>query len=82
MLEADETVITSAEAAAVILVVTDRRYLGYGAVIGWRELERLPDETPGTLTAVDFAGFVATSERLLNFNARTGLWAAKSRSGE
>lgn len=80
-LDPEERVLKRAAAAAVIVVMTNQRLLGYGPAVGWRELARLPDELPENLAAVDYAGFVTTSRRLLNFNARTGIWAAESRSG-
>jgi len=78
-LQASEVVEQTAEANAVLVVATNQRMLGYGAVVGWREIARLPGETLEAVTVEDFAAFVVTGQRYLNFNADTGLWAAGDR---
>ncbi|MEE4185491.1 MAG: hypothetical protein V2J12_06980 [Gammaproteobacteria bacterium] len=80
LLEADEVIETTAEAEAVLLVITNHRLLGYGPVIGWRMLAREPGEPVESVVAADFAAFVTTGARYLNFNAANGIWAAEARS--
>ena len=74
-LDADETLLRQAEADAALAALTDRRILAYGPAIGWRELALLPGEQLSELRAEDYAVFIVTDRRHLNFNARTGVWA-------
>ena len=74
-----EQVEQTAEAEAVIVVATNQRLLGYGAVVGWRAIPRETSETLESIVVEDFAGFVVTGQRYLNFNGDTGLWAAEPR---
>ncbi len=67
------------ESRAAIVVATNRRVLAYGPVIGWRSMQLRPEEKVESLQAEDYAIFVITSERYLNFSADTGVWAQKRR---
>jgi len=76
----DEVLVGSAAAQAVLIAVTDRRVLGYRLAGGWQTLQVLPDETVVSIDATDYAAFVQTTRRLINFNAQTGLFAELERS--
>jgi len=78
-LEPEESVERTAEANAVLVVITNQRLLGYGSVIGWREIARETGEPVESVTVEDFAAFVTTGFRYLNFNAATGIWASAPR---
>lgn len=78
-LESGELLLKQAEATAVIAAVTNRRILAYGPVIGWRELALLPGEQLESIRVLDFAAFIVTDRRYLNFNAETGIWAQQLR---
>jgi hypothetical protein len=75
-----ERIRDSQEGGGVILVATNQRMIAYGATTGWRAINRAANEELVSLTAEDFAGLVVTSQRLLNFNAETGIWAEYDRS--
>lgn len=78
-LEADETVLRTVVANAVVAAATEQRLIAYGPVIGWRELALQPGEQVQTLEAEDYALFVTTDRRYLNFSADTGIWATAVR---
>jgi len=67
------------ESRAAIVVATNRRILAYGPVIGWRSMQLHSDEQVEILQAEDYAVFVVTNQRYLNFSADTGRWAQKLR---
>jgi len=78
-LDARERILDSAEGEGVILVVTNQRLLAYGALSGWSARDRNANEDVQTLSAVDYAGLVVTSRRMLNFNGETGVWGERQR---
>lgn len=80
-LQSGEQYLRHAESEAAIVVATNQRILAYGPVIGWRSMQLLPGETVESLQAEDYAVFIITDLRYLNFNADTGLWAREQRSG-
>ena len=81
-LNAGERIVESSVGDAAIIVTTNRRILGYGAVSGWRIIDRIANEKIQTISADDYAGLVVTSQRFLNFNGQTGVWAEHDRMVE
>ena len=79
-LNAQERVDDSSEGDAVIVVVTNQRVIAYGAVSGWRTIDRVPSERIESLSAEDYAGLVVTSRRMLNFNGESGVWGERVRT--
>ncbi len=80
-LQGGEQYLRHAESEAAIVVATNQRILAYGPVIGWRSIQLLPGETIESLQAEDYAVFIITNLRYLNFNADTGLWGREQRAG-
>ena len=78
-LDPDESLLRQVEAAGALAAVTDRRIVAYGPVIGWRETALLPGEQVESLRAEDYAVFIITDRRHLNFNAASGIWAEQPR---
>lgn len=78
-LNAQEDIVEQVVAEAVIIVVTNQRYIAYGVNSGWRPKRRHANEKLKTLEAEDFAAFLTTSERYLNFNGKTGTWGERDR---
>ena len=78
-LDDGEAVSSTATANAVLAAATGRRLLAYGPVIGWREFELKPGERIEAMEAEDYALFVTTDRRYLNFSADTGIWAEIAR---
>lgn len=78
-LDARERMLDSAEGEGVIMVVTNQRLLAYGAYSGWSARDRETNEQIETLSAVDYAGLIVTSRRMLNFNGETGVWGERAR---
>ncbi len=81
-LAADETVQRQVDARAALAVATDQRVLAYGPVIGWRSMDLDPGEQVERLQAEDFAVFIITNRRYLNFNANSGIWGSTARAGD
>lgn len=79
-LDARERIRDSSVGEAVIIVATSQRFIGYGAISGWRIVTRDANEEIESIAAEDYAGLVVTSKRLLNFNGQTGVWAAHDRT--
>ena len=79
-LGAQERISDSREGDAVIIVVTNQRLIAYGAVSGWRSIDRVPNERIESLSAEDYAGLVVTSRRMLNFNGESGVWGERGRT--
>lgn len=79
LLEDGEAVSRTATANAVLAAATGSRLLAYGPVIGWREFELEPGEQVEAMEAEDYALFVTTDRRYLNFSADTGIWAEIAR---
>jgi hypothetical protein len=78
-LDARERMLDSAEGEGVIVVVTNQRLLAYGAFSGWSARDRETNEQIQTLSAVDYAGLIVTTRRMLNFNGETGVWGERQR---
>jgi hypothetical protein len=79
-LNAQERVDSFSEGDAVIVVVTNQRVIAYGAVSGWRTMDRVPNERIESVSAEDYAGLVVTSRRMLNFNGESGVWGERDRT--
>jgi hypothetical protein len=79
-LDAQERIYDSREGDAVIIVVTNQRVIAYGAVSGWRSIDRVPNERIESISAEDYAGLVVTSRRMLNFNGESGVWGERGRT--
>jgi len=78
-LNAQEKIVEKAIAEAVIVVVTNQQYIAFGVNTGWRPKRRRANEKLKTLEVEDFAAFLTTSERYLNFNGQTGTWGERER---
>lgn len=78
-LDARERILDSAEGEGVIVVVTNQRILAYGVLSGWSARDRETNEDIETLSAIDYAGLIVTSKRMLNFNGETGVWGERQR---
>jgi len=78
-LEARERIQLSEEGEGVIVVVTSRRLLAYGAASGWTSQDRNPNERIESISAADYAGLIVTNKRMLNFNGETGVWGERQR---
>ena len=79
-LNAQERIDRFSEGDAVIVVATNQRVIAYGAVSGWRSMDRMPNERIESVSAEDFAGLVVTSRRMLNFNGESGVWGERDRT--
>ena len=79
-LDAQERVLDQQVGAAVAVVITNQRIVAYGVLSGWRSVDRMPNEQIESIMAEDYAGVIVTSNRLLNFNGETGVWAAQKRA--
>ncbi len=70
----------TADSAAMLVLVTSRRFVAYSVyTASWQSLDRRPGETVEKLAAEDWAGYVLTSRRVLNFNGRTAAWSEGDR---
>lgn len=78
-LNAQEKVLDKSVGEAVIVIITDKRFIGYGFLAGWRTVRRSPGEDVQNISVEDFAGLVVTSRRFLNFNGQTGVWGEQKR---
>jgi hypothetical protein len=81
-LRAQEEILERAEAKGVIVVITNQRIIGYGLISGWRDLKREAGENVESLLVEDFAAFITTDRRLLNFNGQSGVWGKRDRRTE
>ena len=81
-LSAKETIVEKTEAKGVIVVATNQRVLAYGVSSGWRDMKTLAGEEVISVRAEDFAAFVVTNKRYLNFNGNTGVWAEQDKRVE
>lgn len=78
-LGAQERIEEQAEGKGVIVVITNQRFIGYGVNAGWRDLKTQAGEKLESLKVEDFAAFVTTDARYLNFNGETGIWGERDR---
>jgi hypothetical protein len=64
---------------AVAIVVTNQRFVAYGVLSGWIEMDRVANETVQSISAEDYGALIVTDQRMLNFNGETGIWAEQKR---
>jgi len=70
----------TADSTAMLVLVTSRRFIAYSVyTASWQAVDRRPGETVEQLAAEDWAGYVLTSRRVLNFNGRTAAWSEGNR---
>ena len=81
-LNAQERIKDQLEAKGVILIITNQRIIGYGVSSGWRDKKTQAGERIETTRVEDYAAFVTTSTRFLNFNGETGIWGEQDRRTE
>lgn len=79
VLRARERIRDMAVGEAVIVVVTSQRIIAYGALSGWRSIDRKANEQIESVSAQDFGGLIVTSKRLLNFNGESGVFGEQTR---
>lgn len=80
-LQAKEKVLEHAVGNAVIVVITNKRIIGYSVYTAtWRSRNIEPDEDVSTIAAEDYSALVETSKRFLSFNGKNGVWAETQRS--
>jgi len=78
-LNAQERIDRSRAGDAVIIVITNQRFIAYGVTSGWRAIARSASERIERVEAEDYAGLVVTNRRLLNFNGESGVWGERDR---
>jgi hypothetical protein len=81
-LNAQESIIKRKESKGVIVVVTNQRIIAYGVSSGWRDLKTQAGERVEKLDVEDFAAFVVSNKRFLNFNGETGVWGKSDKRTE
>ena len=75
-----EVIEDTASSTAMLVVVTNQRFVGYSVyTASWQSMDRQPNETVETLAAEDWAGYILSSQRALNFNGRTAAWSEGDR---
>jgi hypothetical protein len=75
-----ERVEERASSQAMLVLVTTRRIVAYSVyTAAWREVPRKAAERLEQLEAEDYSAFVLTSDRVLNFNGRSGVWSEDRR---
>jgi hypothetical protein len=80
-LQAKEHVLEHAVGNAVIVVVTNKRIIGYSVyTASWRSRDIGADEEVNNIAAEDYSALVQTSKRFLSFNGKNGVWAETQRS--
>ena len=80
-LEAKETVKEYAVGKAVIVIVTNKRFVAYSVfTASWRARDLIANEELRSIEAEDYSALVVTSKRYLNFNGKNGVWAETPRS--
>ena len=81
-LNAQERIQKKAESKGVLLVVTNQRFIAYGVSSGWRTRKTNAGEKLKTIKVEDYAAFITTDKRYLNFNGETGVWGEQERRTE
>ena len=81
-LNAQEVIEDKAEGKGVIVVVTNQRFIAYGLITGWSDLNTKAGEKVKSLSVEDYAVFITTSLRDLNYNGETGVWGVRDRRVE
>ncbi len=79
-LQAQERVREQKVGEAVAVVITNRRFVAYGVLSGWRGVDRSVNEQVESVSAEDYAALIVTSERMLNFNGESGAWGEQKRA--
>ncbi|MEJ2522858.1 MAG: hypothetical protein P8080_08270 [Gammaproteobacteria bacterium] len=75
-----ESLESTASSNAMLVLITNRRFVAYSVyTASWQSLDRKPGETVEQVVAEDWAGYVLTSRRALNFNGRTAAWSEGDR---
>lgn len=75
-----EVIEDTASSNAMLVVVTNQRFVGYSLyTASWQSVDRRPNESVETLAAEDWAGYILSSRRTLNFNGRTANWSEGDR---
>lgn len=75
-----EVIEDTASSNAMLVVVTNQRFVGYSLyTASWQSVDRRPNENVETLAAEDWAGYILSSRRTLNFNGRTASWSEGDR---
>jgi hypothetical protein len=75
-----EQVEETASSTAMLVLVTNQRFIGYSVyTASWQSVSRRPSEALETIDAEDWAGYVLTSRRVLNFNGRNAHWSERNR---
>lgn len=75
-----EVIEDTASSNAMLVVVTNQRFVGYSVyTASWQSIDRRPNERVETLAAEDWAGYILSSRRTLNFNGRTAAWSEGDR---
>ena len=65
---------------AVLVLATNRRFLAYSVfTASWQTVDRRAGEQLEVIETADYAGYVLTSRRVLNFNGRTAVWSERDR---
>jgi hypothetical protein len=73
-----ESIQEIASSRAALVLVTNQRFIGYSVyTASWQSVSRRPSETLEALEAEDWAGYVRTSRRILNFNGRNAVWSGR-----
>jgi len=79
-LQAQERVREQKVGEAVAIVITNRRFVAYGVLSGWRAVDRSVNEQVESVSAEDYAALIVTNERMLNFNGESGAWGEQKRA--
>lgn len=75
-----ENIEETASSTAMLVVATNQRFIGYSVyTASWQSVKRRPGESLETITAEDWAAYLLTSRRVLNFNGRTASWSEGDR---
>lgn len=75
-----ESIEETASSTAMLVIATNRRFIGYSVyTASWQSVSRRPGESLETMTAEDWAAYLLTSSRVLNFNGRTANWSEGNR---
>ena len=79
-LSAKERVRERHVAKGVAILVTNQRFAGVGAYpSGWSSLRRKAGEKVVSTEVEGLSALVVTSDRILTFNGRTGVWSERRR---
>ena len=75
-----ETLLDYRAANAVAVVVTNRRFVAYGALYGsWHSRRAHANEQVESLEVADYSATLVTCDRILNYSGRTGVWSEARR---